>query len=96
VCMPNIVENWTSISGKVLSIQRHSALDVLSLEILKKKGYKDFPDLISTETHQLEVRLTEEKVRELKLEQGSVIEGLVRAAGPDLYFFNPESVSTKF
>jgi hypothetical protein len=92
--MPNIVENWTDITGKILSIQRRPAVDILSLEILQKKSYKDFPDLIGTDA-QLEVRLTEGKVRELKLKNGNVIQGLVRAAGPDLYFFNPESVSIK-
>jgi hypothetical protein len=92
--MPNIIENWTNITGKILSIQRHSSVDILNLEIVQKKGYKDFPDLVSTDA-QLAVRLTEGKVQELELKVGNVIQGLVRAAGPDLYFFNPESVSIK-
>jgi hypothetical protein len=97
--MTNIIGNWSDITGKILLIQQdetNNTFNLVRLQILEKKVYGKYPDLVRVKNDGvLEVGLSHSVVEKLNLKEGVIIQGLVRAAKPNIFFFQPESIKIK-
>jgi hypothetical protein len=94
--MVNIIENWVQIKGRVTDVTNHPQLgeyDMIGVSIIEKKQYRNFPDLVTVPTaNKLKVNLRKTTSESLGLKEGIILQGLVRAAGRNEYFFKEEKI----
>lgn len=95
--MSAIVPNWTKIAGKVVGVQNvvgSPTLALLRVVVAKKSKHEGFPDLVRAGVgDELGVRTTRVVADRLGVKVEDKVEGVVRAAGGELYYFDPESIT---
>lgn len=75
------------------NVQESATLSLLRVVLEKKTKHEGFPDFVRAEGgDEIGVRTTRVVAKQLAVKAGDNIEGLVRAAGGGLYYFDPDSV----
>jgi hypothetical protein len=92
--MVSIIENWAKIRGYVIGITNvNESMDLIELEVTEISTHENYPNLLGNEPpFNIQVKLKHDTVDELQLDVDCEIEGLVRAAGLNSYFFKGDSI----
>lgn len=91
-----MVENWTEITGKIISIMPEPTLENyhrINVKVDSKRAHGDFPDLLKlSPANEVVIQLESSIATILQLKAGNKISGLVRAEGLGRYFFQHDHI----
>ena len=90
-----IIENWASVSGKIIEIKPDPSLkdfDKIKLKITGVENHLGYPNLLRYTNDTMEIKLPHLKLRSLGLITNKTISALVRAVGGQNYFFDENTI----